>query len=93
MSNDKNIEIKETHNESHNHQEDNVEWKVCCSNSSKSFIKYIVMVVMSIIILLFSITMIIRNPEQDNSIYFSLISSILALYVPAPTLDNMNGHI
>lgn len=34
---------------------------------------------------------IIQNPEsdKDNSIYFSLISSILALYMDAPKLEQM----
>lgn len=70
--------------------EDDVEWKICCSHSSKSFIKYVVTVIMSIIVLVFSIYMIATNPESDNSIYFSLVSSILTLYIPAPTLDRNN---
>jgi len=65
------------------------EWQLCCSHSSKAFIKYIVMVIMSIIVLLFSIVMILQHPENDNSIYFSLISSILSLYVPSPTLETL----
>jgi hypothetical protein len=32
---------------------------------------------------------IIQNPDKDNSIYFSLISSILALYMDAPKLEQM----
>lgn len=70
--------------------EDNVEWQICCSKSSKSFIKYMVTVVMSIIVLCFSIFMIASNPENDNSIYFSLLSSIISLYIPAPTLDKID---
>jgi len=90
------INIKEEHTEKINiivNDDDNKEWRLCCSHSSKSFIKYIVMVIISIIVLLFSIFMIIDNPEKDNSIYFSLISSILSLYVPAPTLENFNNKI
>ena len=74
------IEVKSTHG-------DDEEWKICCSNSSKSFIKYIITVIMSIIVLAFSIFMIASNPENDNSIYFSLLSSILVLYIPPPTLE------
>lgn len=70
--------------------DDHIEWSVCCSKSSKSFIKYITTVLMSITILLFCIFMIASNPKQDNSIYFSLLSSILTLYIPAPTLDKSN---
>jgi hypothetical protein len=32
---------------------------------------------------------IINNPDKDNSIYFSLISSILALYMDAPKLEQI----
>jgi len=70
--------------------EDDVQWQICCSHSSKSFIKYVVTVIMSIIVLVFSIYMIATNPENDNSIYFSLLSSILTLYIPAPSLDKIN---
>ena len=70
--------------------EDDVQWRICCSHSSKSFIKYVVTVIMSIIVLVFSIYMIATNPESDNSIYFSLVSSILTLYIPAPSLDKIN---
>ena len=55
-----------------------------------NFIKYVVTVIMSIIVLVFSIYMIATNPENDNSIYFSLMSSILTLYIPAPSLDKIN---
>ena len=71
-------------------QEDDVQWQICCSHSSKSFIKYVVTVLMSIIVLVFSIYMIATNPENDNSIYFSLMASIIGMYMPAPTLDKIN---
>ena len=83
MSNNIDIDIEQKKIE----HEDDVEWQICCSKSSKSFIKYMVTVIMSIIVLCFSIFMIASNPENDNSIYFSLLSSILVLYVPPPTLD------
>lgn len=67
--------------------DDMVEWDICCSKSSKSFIKYLTTVSISIIVLIFCIVMIFKNPDANNSIYFSLISSIITLYIPAPTLD------
>ena len=70
--------------------DEHVEWQICCSKSSKAFIKYMVTVAMSIIVLIFSIAMIYTNPDNDNSIYFSLLSSIISLYVPPPTLDRTN---
>lgn len=89
------MEIKEDNKISikNNIDDDNKEWRLCCSNSSKAFIKYIIMVVITIIVLLFSIFMIIKEPERDNSIYFSLISSILSLYVPPPSIENFNSKI
>ena len=72
----------------HEHEDDDhIEWSLCCSKSSKSFIKYITTVCMSVIVMVFCIVMIYSNPENDNSIYFSLISSIISLYIPAPTLE------
>lgn len=71
--------------------EDDVEWKICCSHSSKSFIKYVVTVIMSVIVLVFSIYMIATNPESDNSIYFSLVSTIIGMYMPQPTLDKITN--
>jgi len=74
----------------HPTDEEQVQWQICCSKSSKSFIKYMVTVAISIIVLCFSIFMIANNPENDNSIYFSLLSSIITLYIPAPTLDKVD---
>lgn len=72
--------------------DDKEEWTTCCSHSSKSFIKYIITVIMSVIILIFSIIMIIKNPEANNNIYFSLISSILGLYVPTPKIEKLKSN-
>ena len=77
-------------NNDDNVHEDDVQWRICCSHSSKSFIKYVVTVIMSIIVLVFSIYMIATNPENDNSIYFSLMSSIIGMYMPQPTLDKIS---
>lgn len=89
MSNNIDIDLEHPQEQKKIEHEDHVEWQICCSKSSKSFIKYMVTVVMSIIVLCFSIFMIASNPENDNSIYFSLLSSTLVLFVPAPTLDKI----
>ena len=95
MTDLKHTSIELTHEETkHLHTvntDDDITWDTCCSHSSKSFIKYITTVLMSVIILLFCIYMIAINPDNDNSIYFSLMSSILTLYIPAPTLENVNN--
>jgi hypothetical protein len=93
MTDLKNTSIEMTTDEvKHVHMnDDEITWNTCCSHSSKSFIKYITTVLMSIIVLLFCIYMIASNPDNDNSIYFSLLSSILTLYIPAPTLESVNN--
>ena len=82
---DKEIDLEIKHE--HEHDDDHIEWQICCSHSSKGFIKYIITVLISIITLGFSIFMIATNPDEDNAIYFSLLSSIITLYIPAPTLE------
>lgn len=54
---------------------------VCCSNSSLFGLKYISRIVISSSILLFSFSQIYLHSDSDNSIYFSLISSILGYYL------------
>lgn len=66
---------------------DDKEWDTCCSHSSKEFIKYMVTVSISLIVLIFCLFMITINPDEDNSIYFSLMSSIITLYVPSPQIN------
>lgn len=67
--------------------EDVRSWDTCCSHSSKEFIKYITTVSLSVIVLIFCIVMIYSNPEDDNSIYFSLLSSIISIYIPNPKIE------
>ena len=69
-------------------KEKNDSWKICCSNSSSQFIKFTITAIDCFSIMIFSMYMISSNPEKDNSIYFSLISSILSLYIPSPTLHD-----
>ena len=87
MEEQKNIDIDEDKHID-NDIDTSKEWSTCCSNSSVNFIKYITTVSMSVIVLIFCIVMIYSNPQNDNSIYFSLLSSIISIYIPNPTLDN-----
>ena len=73
-------------------EDEKIEWNTCCSRSSKSFIKYAMTCTVSLIVLSFSMSMIVANSDSDNSIYFSLISSIVALYIPSPHLENEQNH-
>lgn len=54
---------------------------ICCSHSSLYGLKYLSRIGISSSILLFSFYSIAKNPQDDNSIYFSLISSILGYYI------------
>ena len=67
--------------------DDAVEWDTCCSHSSREFVKYIITVSISMIVLIFCLFMIAVNPTDDNSIYFSLISGIISIYVPSPQIN------
>lgn len=87
MEEQKNIDIEEDKHIDNDIDTSKV-WNTCCSHSSVNFIKYITTVSMSVIVLIFCIVMIYSNPQNDNSIYFSLLSSIISIYIPNPTLDN-----
>ena len=67
-------------------------WKICCSNSSSQFIKFAITAIVCLTVMIFSMLMIVSNPDRDNSIYFSLISSILSLYIPSPSLHDDKLH-
>jgi len=82
MSENKHIDVKNDEIDIN----DEKEWHTCCSHSSKEFIKYIITVSISMIVLIFCLFMISINPNDDNSIYFSLISSIVSVYIPSPTM-------
>ena len=61
---------------------DIIEVNTCCSKTSKSFLQYMAKLLISIIIVIFSMYMIMKSdPGTDNSIYFSLISSISSSYI------------
>jgi hypothetical protein len=62
------------------------QFDICCSKSSVGFVKYIATYTITLAILIFSMIQIARNPEENNTIFFSLISSILTLYIPSPAL-------
>ena len=71
---------------------ENIQWSICCSKSSSKFIKFVMTTFFCFSIMIFSMLMISNNPEKDNSIYFSLISSILSLYIPSPTPHEDKVH-
>jgi hypothetical protein len=63
-----------------------VEYQICCSHSSKEFIKFSSAFIISFSIMIFSFIMIGLDPTRDNTIYFSLISAIMTLFVNPPNI-------
>ena len=59
----------------------------CCSSTPFYFTKYIILVIISFCILLFSMVQIILHPTEPNVVYFSLISHIIGIYIPAPKTE------
>ena len=69
-------------------EDDDKQYTICCSHSSVGFIKYSSAFVISIGILTFSFIMIGMHPEADNTIYFSLVSAIMTLFINPPNIHN-----
>jgi hypothetical protein len=63
------------------------QWSGCCSKTNSTFLKYIVQVIISVIILLFSIVMIVIKDGIGCEVYFSIISAIMGIYSPSPSLN------
>jgi hypothetical protein len=61
--------------------DDIVQYNICCSKTSKGFINFISKMFISLVVITFSISMIYSYPDNDNSIHYSLISSIMAVYI------------
>jgi len=62
--------------------DDVVQVNTCCSKTSKSFLNYISKLLISIITILFCIYMVLMSePGTDNSIYFSILSSVTSSYI------------
>jgi len=59
----------------------------CCSSTPFYFTKYIILVIISFSILVFSMVQIIMHPTEPNVVYFSLISHIIGIYIPAPKTE------
>ena len=64
------------------------QYTICCSHSSVGFIKYSSAFIISLGILTFSFIMIGLHPSSDNTIYFSLISAIMTLFINPPNIQH-----
>lgn len=60
-------------------------WHVGHSTTDRSFVKYIVLVLLGFTIVLFSIVQIVRNPADNNTTYFTMMMTTFAVFAPNPT--------
>lgn len=61
------------------------QWSICCSHTDPEAFKYLVTLVIGILVIVFSMIQICRADEgHDTSIYFSMISTIVGVFLPSP---------
>jgi len=82
------IEEKEVKINVVNDDDDDKQYTICCSHSSVGFIKYSSAFVISLGLLTFSFIMIGMHPTSDTTIYFSLISAIMTLFINPPNIHH-----
>ena len=61
-------------------------WQMCCSKSDRHFIKYVVQVAMGASVIIFSMIQIATGNQENNEIYFSLLSGTMAYFLPSPSM-------
>ena len=69
-------------------EDDKQEWRLCCSNSDKGFVKYVVQALFGASLMVFSMVQISRSDVDHKEIYFSLLSGTVGLFLPHPTIKN-----
>ena len=62
------------------------QWETCCSRSSRDVIKYFSQLGICSLVLIFCMVQLILKTD-NTEVYFSLISSIISLYIPSPKLE------
>lgn len=66
---------------------DKVIWESSCHRVNKGFVKFISCCLVSLIILSLSCYKLITlSPEENKDIYISMISMVLGLFFPSPSL-------
>lgn len=67
-----------------------VEWKSCCFNLDKDFVKFFVQVAISFMILSLSIykLIIITDNSEEKNMYVNFIILILGIFTPQPTIKS-----
>lgn len=59
----------------------------CCSRTSPNFVKYIVQVSFSCVVMGFSITMLATN-QENREIYLNLLMLIIGIFIQNPKIEN-----
>jgi len=61
-----------------------IEYNTCCSKTKSSFLKFASQLFVSLIILIYSLTMVALG--RNDSVYYSLITLIIGVYIPTPNV-------
>lgn len=56
----------------------------CCSHSSLAFLRFAAQYLILFIALIFSFVMLMIHPEQNNAIYYSIITLSIGVAIPNP---------
>jgi hypothetical protein len=67
-------------------EDEDKEWKLCCSRSDKGFIKYVTQICFGASIMIFSMAQIARSDVENKEIYYSMLSGTVGLFLPHPTI-------
>ena len=67
--------------------EDTIVWRSGCFDLNKNYVKFMSSFFVALILLAFSIySLVTIDKNEDKSLYISLITLILGVYLPAPQL-------
>ena len=67
--------------------EDTIVWRSGCFDLNKNYVKFMSSFFVALILLAFSIySLVTIDKNEDKSLYISLITLILGVYLPNPTL-------
>ena len=68
-------------------QDDAIVWRSGCFDLNKGFVKFVCAFIISLVLLTFSIYMLLTIEKgEDKSLYISLITLVLGVYLPSPQI-------
>lgn len=62
-------------------------WDICCSKTDRRALKFLVQVIFGLSIVIFSMVMIVVRVDQDNAVFYSMLSGTVGLFLPHPTIN------